>query len=410
MATQAKQPIVRTDDIEKIRSELRNPLPRFSLRLVLVILVTVALLSWSVNGTEANIPEFVQGVPALVNFITRLMPPEFEFTDGTVYAYHLPSFSRRQLDVVPAAERARSASESALAELEEGQRVQYVLQETNDSPYQIITPEAAAAIDADAVAVLRPYIVDEGMSIVLDDSNGRDVIVVPEGLRSLNQRPYAEGQMVVASRYILESGEILLGYPEIITYIIETVQIAIIGTLGAILLSIPIALLAARNISPHPIVYQVTRLLMNLNRSIPSLIWALIMVSAVGLGPFAGVMALVIGSLGSNAKLYAESFEQIDPAQVAAVRATGAGPLQVFNFAVLPQAFPLLATYSLITFEANVRDSTILGIVGAGGVGFILQKYTQLFQFGRLMGAVIIIAIMVTIIDRISDWIRSKII
>jgi len=121
-------------------------------------------------------------------------------------------------------------------------------------------------------------------------------------------------------------------------------------------------------------------------------------------------MALIIGSLGSTAKLYAESFEQIDPDQVAAVRATGSGQIQVFNYAVLPQAFPLLAAYSLISFEHNVRDSSILGIVGAGGVGFIMQKYTALFQFQRLMGAVIILAIVVTIMDRVSDQIRKRII
>ncbi len=216
--------------------------------------------------------------------------------------------------------------------------------------------------------------------------------------------------MVVAKRYVLEQGEMLIGYPIILNAIVETIQIAVIGTLGAILASLPFALLAARNISPHPVVYQITRVFLNINRSIPVLIWALIMVSAVGLGPFAGVMALIIGSIGSTAKLYAESFEQIDPNQVAAVRATGAGRLQVFNFSVLPQAFPLLAAYSLISFEHNVRDSTILGIVGAGGVGFIIQKYTALFQFQRLMGAVIIIAIMVTIIDRVSDYIRKRII
>jgi phosphonate transport system permease protein len=222
--------------------------------------------------------------------------------------------------------------------------------------------------------------------------------------------PYAEGQTVVAKRYILEPGEILLGYPIILNSIFETIQIAIVGTLGAILLSLPFALLAARNISPHPVVYQITRLFLNILRSVPTLIWALIMVSAVGLGPFAGVMALIIGSVGSAARLYAESFEQIDPNQVAAVRATGASGLKVFNYGVLPQAFPLLATYSLVSFEHNVRDSTILGIVGAGGVGFIIQKYTALFQFQRLMGAIIIIAILVTVIDRISAYLRKQII
>ncbi|MGV2434327.1 MAG UNVERIFIED_CONTAM: ABC transporter permease subunit [Anaerolineae bacterium] len=134
------------------------------------------------------------------------------------------------------------------------------------------------------------------------------------------------------------------------------------------------------------------------------------MVSAVGLGPFAGVLALVIGSIGYNAHLFADSFEQIDPNQVAAVRATGANAIQVFNFAVLPQAFPLLASYSLITFEGNIRASTILGLVGAGGIGFIIQKYTALYQFNRLMGAVVFLMLVVTIIDRASNQLRKWII
>jgi phosphonate transport system permease protein len=197
-------------------------------------------------------------------------------------------------------------------------------------------------------------------------------------------------------------------YPEIIDAIIETIQIAIVGTSLAIVISAPFAILAARNIS-HPVIYGLTRFLLNTNRAIPDIIFALIFVAAVGLGPFGGVLALAIGSVGFMSKVYAESIEAIDPQQVLAVRATGAGRLQTIIYAVAPQAMPMIASYSLLLFESNVRSATILGIVGAGGVGFELNKYMALFQYTHLTGALLIIILVVTVIDRVSDRIRTRI-
>jgi phosphonate transport system permease protein len=132
-------------------------------------------------------------------------------------------------------------------------------------------------------------------------------------------------------------------------------------------------------------------------------------VAAVGLGPFGGVLALAIGSIGFMAKVYAEAIEAIDPQQVQAVRATGAGRLQTIVYAVVPQAMPMIASYSLLLFESNVRSATMLGIVGAGGIGFELQKFMSLFQYQALTGALIVIIIVVTVIDRASDRIRRSI-
>jgi phosphonate transport system permease protein len=197
-------------------------------------------------------------------------------------------------------------------------------------------------------------------------------------------------------------------YPTIFNAIIETIQIAIIGTTLAIVISAPFAVFAARNIAPPPL-YGLTRLLLNANRAIPDLIFALIFVAAVGLGPFGGVLALAIGSIGFMAKVYAESIEAIDPQQVLAVRATGANRLQTIVYAMVPQAMPMIASYSLLLFESNVRSATMLGIVGAGGIGFELQKFMSLFQYQLLTGALIVIIIVVTIIDRASDRIRKSI-
>jgi len=205
-----------------------------------------------------------------------------------------------------------------------------------------------------------------------------------------------------------EWGEIRV--PEILPSLIETIQMAIIGTTLSIILSIPLALLAARNVSPHRFVYQGMRLLLNINRAVPDIIIALVFVAAVGLGPFSGVLALALGSIGTTAKLYAEAIEAIDPAQVAAVNATGASRMQTFTYAVVPQALPLAASYSLLLFEGNVRSASILGIVGAGGVGLILNKYMALFKYQELMGALVLLVVAVTIIDRFSDAIRRRII
>ena len=197
-------------------------------------------------------------------------------------------------------------------------------------------------------------------------------------------------------------------YPLVLKFIVETIQMALIGTIVGVFLSFPFALLAARNTAPSPVIYYVTRLILNAIRSVPEIVWALIFVAAVGLGPFSGVLALAIAGIGSKGKLYAEAIEAIDPQQVMAVRATGAGRMQVFAYGVVPQALPLVLSYTLLSFEANVRAATILGVVGAGGIGFLLTKYLNLFQFKELMGTVIFLVVAVTAIDRLSDYMRKK--
>jgi phosphonate transport system permease protein len=210
--------------------------------------------------------------------------------------------------------------------------------------------------------------------------------------------------------YFFPNGEWSMMLPQAVPAIVETIQMAVIGTVLAIVLSLPLGLLAARNTSPHPTIYQTTRMLLNINRAIPEIIFALVFVAAVGLGPFGGVLALAIGAVGSMSKLFAEAIESIDPQQVLAIRATGANNFLSFLFGAVPQAAPLVASYSLLYFEHNVRAASILGIVGAGGIGFILNKYLALFQYRNLMGALILLLIAVTLIDRLSDRIRKRLI
>lgn len=206
----------------------------------------------------------------------------------------------------------------------------------------------------------------------------------------------------------LFGNEALIGWPVVVTAVVETIQMAIIGTLGAVIMSLPIALLAARNTSPHPSLYQAVRLLLNFMRSVPELVYALLFVAAVGLGPFTGVMALAFGSVGSLSRVYAEAIEQIDPQQVLALRATGAGPIQTFIYAIIPQALPLLISYSIVYFESNVRHATILGYVGAGGVGYKLFEYMGTGAYPKVLGTAIVLVIAVTIIDRLSNYLRQR--
>lgn len=188
---------------------------------------------------------------------------------------------------------------------------------------------------------------------------------------------------------------------------IVTMQIAITGTVLAVILAFPISLLASRNLS-HPALYQTIRAILNVIRSIPELIWALIFVSAVGLGPFAGTLALVAGSVGSLSKVFAESIESINPKPVEAMEAVGAAQVQKIAFGVLPQALVSMVSYTLLFWEHNIRASFIVGAVGGGGLGFEITTELNLFQYTHFLVHAIIIVVLVTVADRVSAWIRAR--
>jgi phosphonate transport system permease protein len=188
---------------------------------------------------------------------------------------------------------------------------------------------------------------------------------------------------------------------------IVTVQMSVIGILCASLLSIPFGLMAARNVA-SPVVYHSTRFFLSLVRSLPDLIWAIVFVVTVGLGPFAGTLAIIVGTTGSFGKLFAEAIESVDPRPVEAVRATGAPNISASIFSVLPQAFPLILSYVLFYWESTVRNAAIFGLVGAGGIGMLINQYLGLLRYDRLAVAVLCILVAVVIIDRVSALIRSR--
>jgi phosphonate transport system permease protein len=186
-----------------------------------------------------------------------------------------------------------------------------------------------------------------------------------------------------------------------------TIQMALWGTALAILIAVPLGLAGARNVSPIWIQQPVRRLL-DILRSVPDLVIGAIFVVAVGLGPFAGVMALAINTGGVLGKLFSEAVEAIDRGPVEGVRATGAAPLQQIAWGVLPQVAPLWTSYALYRFEANARSATVLSLIGAGGIGQPLFDSINSFAFDQTSAIVIIIVVAVSAIDLLSQLIRTR--
>jgi phosphonate transport system permease protein len=199
------------------------------------------------------------------------------------------------------------------------------------------------------------------------------------------------------------------GIVEAVPQMIVTVQIAIWGTFIAILLAIPFGLLSARNVAPVWIVQPVRRL-MDVFRSINELIIALVFIAAVGLGPLAGVMALAIHTTGVLAKLFSEAVEAVDHGPVEGVRATGAAPIHEVIWAVIPQVAPLWTSFGLYRFESNARSATVLGLIGAGGIGQILFEAVRAFDYQRTAAIVIVIVIAVSAIDLLSQLMRKRLV
>lgn len=190
---------------------------------------------------------------------------------------------------------------------------------------------------------------------------------------------------------------------------IETVQIALWGSVLSIIVGVPCGLLSSNNIAPVWIV-QPMRRMMDACRAINELVFAILFVAAVGLGPFAGVMALFVHNLGVISKLFSEAVEAIDPRPVEGIRATGASRLQQIIYGVIPQVLPLWSSFSLYRFETLVRSATVLGIVGAGGIGFTFYESFRAFQYDRAAAVIVVVVLVVSAIDIISSQLRKRLI
>jgi len=190
----------------------------------------------------------------------------------------------------------------------------------------------------------------------------------------------------------------------------ETVAMAAIGTTLAVLIALPLAVLASRNITPFPRLYYPTRWLLNALRGIDSFVFALLFVAAVGLGPFAGVLGIAFHTSGTVAKFFADQIESTNLGPYEAIRAAGASGPAAVSFALVPDVLPLMLSTSLFWWEFNVRASTVLGVVGAGGIGQELKNSMDLLDFSRLFTIIAVVLVAVTAIDWLSGWLRMRLV
>lgn len=190
----------------------------------------------------------------------------------------------------------------------------------------------------------------------------------------------------------------------------ETLGMAFLGTLIAAVLAVPLGFLGAKNIASNGFFHFGIRRVFDLLRGIDGLVFALIFVSAVGLGPFAGVLAIAAGDLMVFAKLFSEAIENVDKKPVEGVRAAGGGGMPVIRLGVFPQVFPVMMSHVLYFFESNVRSATILGIVGAGGIGLQLSDRIRINNWSQAAFIILMILVTVAIIDNLSRRIRARII
>ncbi len=206
------------------------------------------------------------------------------------------------------------------------------------------------------------------------------------------------------------------GFPEGLLphYALQTLATAVLGTFLGAIVAIPLSFVAAANLMRrNPLgsaVYFVVRTLMSMIRAIPTIFWGLLFVTSVGLGPFPGVLAVMIFSIGLLSKLFSEAIEAIDPGQVEALTATGANPIQVLANGVAPQVLPYLVAHLLYTFEVNVHSATILGLIGAGGIGFLFSQYIEQLLYPQEAMVLIVVVLMTMVIDYSSAAIRRRII
>src|SRR5271163_3648460 len=189
---------------------------------------------------------------------------------------------------------------------------------------------------------------------------------------------------------------------------LQTIDIALFGTMVGIVIAVPLAMLAASNVTPSRFAYYTARAIIGLARAVPDLVWALLFVTAVGLGPFPGGLALGVHSVGMLGRLFAETIEDMDMAPIDALALTGARRIQIFTHGILPSLLPSLLGISLYRLDENIRSSLVLGFVGAGGIGFQLLTAMSLFQYREVSLLLIVIFVIVASAERLSAALRQR--
>lgn len=188
--------------------------------------------------------------------------------------------------------------------------------------------------------------------------------------------------------------------------VVDTIQIGVVGTFLGILMSLVLGAMAAKNLTPHPLFSILLKGFFGLTRAIPALVWALLFIVAVGLGPLPGVLALAVNSIGMLGKIFAETFEEVDRGVTEALRSTGAGPVTVFTQGFIPETLPKLISWSIFRLDVNIRYASILGIVGAGGIGWEMSRAARMGDFQSAMTVTLVIFAIVWGMEIFSNKLR----
>jgi phosphonate transport system permease protein len=366
-----------------------------TVRLGLILAVALAAHVYGWQITRINLVDLVTGLPNMRHIVVGLLQPDV--------------IERVQATVTTAVPLSIGCSDPAPSS------------RTTAGATLMATPGCVQPGEAVTVAGTG-YPAGQAAQLFLVDAagfsrRGPAPVVAPDGsFSSAFAAPNDRGQFTVQIQTQTATGEIRPSETLELSAskIVETLLLAMMGTTASVLLTLPLSFLGARNLMHGtPVadaVYYGTRTLFNVLRSIEVLIIAVIMVVVVGIGPFAGVLAIIIHSIGALGKLYSEAIESIDPGPIEAITATGASRLQVVAYAVVPQVIPAFLSFTMYRWDINVRMSTVIGLVGGGGIGYILVQYINLLQWHQAATAIWLITIVVMVLDFSSAYVRQRII
>ena len=385
------------------RGKEKVPEPRgllSSWRFIVGLLIAVVVYAYGWRVTEINLQKLVTGAPKIVHIVTQIVQPDLLSRD--LATQRADASFRVPCSGSAPAQPARSEEEPYM-----------VLSQTCGAPGEPLAIEGFN-FRPDTRGTLRwtpPVGTQRSLSHIDSDAEGHFVLAltVPAVEESEElQHIEAELRWSVGLPYPSETARIVFDK------MIETVFLALMATTFAIFVAVPLSFLGARNLMSAyrgtMIIYFVTRGFFNIVRSIEPLIWAIIFAVWVSIGPFAGVLALGMHSIAALGKLYSEQVESIDPGPIEAITATGANALQTIIYAVVPQIVPPYIAFTIYRWDINVRMSTVIGMVGGGGIGFLLIQWVNLLRYKQAGVAVWAITIVVWVMDYVSGVVREKIV
>jgi phosphonate transport system permease protein len=371
-----------------------------SWRFLGVVLVAIIVYAYGWRVTEIDLQKLVTGAPDIVHIVTQIVQPDL-FTRDRAYQTATADFQVPCGDRAPG-QPAKSEGEPYL-----------VLSHTCGSPGEPLSVEGFN-FRPNTRGTLRwtpPVGTRRSLQHLDSDENGHFVVAisVPDVDESEElQEIETELRWSVGLPYPSETARVVF------EKMIVTVFLALMATTFAIFIAVPLSFLGARNLmGGHRgtvIIYFLVRGFFNIVRSIEPLIWAIIFAVWVSIGPFAGVLALGMHSIAALGKLYSEQVESIDPGPIEAIRATGANALQTIVYAVVPQIVPPYLAFTIYRWDINVRMSTVIGMVGGGGIGFLLIQWVNLLRYKQAGVAVWAITVVVWVMDYVSGVVREKIV